>query len=233
MKDNDYLKLRDFLVYLNPTRWEPIFHQIGQERFLKTLFKLNNNQLINSSRILQSRYLNNNTLNEKTIFFYMVPEFIFWIDIKTEIESYLNQNRQSLKTIQDCNLEQLLETIKKITNAIQPFFIIENLKQENYPEIELYLCGPTAQIIIFNENIRTDFKQLFPLYEETTINMDELGPILLKRYESLNDILSLQTELLFWEEILDYFQKYPVMKDFASIFEAIIQKIKEKISKQE
>lgn len=233
MKDNDYLKLRDFLVYLNPTRWEPIFHQIGQERFLKTLFKLNNNQLINSSRILQSRYLNNNTLNEKTIPFYMVPEFIFWIDIKTEIKSYLNQNRQSLKTIQDCNLEQLLETIKKITNAIQPFFIIENLKQENYPEIELYLCGPTAQIIIFNENIRTDFKQLFPLYEETTINMDELGPILLKRYESLNDILSLQTELLFWEEILDYFQKYPVMKDFASIFEAIIQKIKEKISKQE
>lgn len=229
MKDNDYLKLRDFLIYSHNTSWEPIFHKIGQEKFIKILLELNNNQLVNLNRIFQARYLHNNTLNNKTIPFYMVPEFFFWIDVKAKIKAYLAQQQQSLQTIQNCNLEQLLKTIQKIIHTIQPFFIINNLKQKKYPEIEQYLCGPTAQLIIFNENILTDFEQLFRFYGETTINMDELGPILLKRYEYLNNIPSLKTELLFWEKILNISQNHPAMEDFASTFEKIIQKIKEKL----
>lgn len=226
MKDNDYLKLRDFLVYSLTTQWEPIFHQIGQERFLKTLFKLNNKQLINFNRILQSRYLNNNTLNEKTIPFYMVPEFIFWIDIKIKIDAYLNQKQQSLKSIQDCNFEQLLETIQKIINAIQPFFIVQSLKQQSYHDLEVYLCNK-AQQIAFDKNINTEFKMFF--WEQTTTKIEMLASILMKRYENLLDIQIIQTEFAFWNDILNYLQLDERFKDFIQPVQKIIQKIEETI----
>lgn len=134
----------------------------------------------------------------------MTSEFLFWHHIKTGIETQINTTQERFKPIQNYNFKQLLEIIQNIIETIQPFVITESLYQNNYTDLEEYLCNSNhyTQQAVFSENIKEIFQN--NLYKYEAHQVDKLYIILVKHYSNLPAINILKTEVSFWKYILSY-----------------------------